>query len=320
MLSKEKLLDMFKKMCLIRNHEELVQNWKLEGKIHGSMHIMRGQEAVAVGACAALQDTDYITSTHRGHGHFIAKGTDIQKLANEMCGRVSGYNRGKGGHMLIADREVFALGGCGIVAGALAVATGYAMAFKLKKTGQIALAFFGDGATGTGAFHETLNFASVRQYPVVFVCENNRYALSCPAERGLSNQDITERAKSYNIPAVKVDGNNVLEVYKEVKKAVDYSRSNLNPYFVEAVTYRMCGLGVGDPMNYMPREYWEQGETNDPIEKMKDYLVKNGLATIEDIEVFFDEAKNEIENYYENALKEPYPDSNVLFENIYAGD
>lgn len=319
MLSNEKMLDMYKKMWLARYHDTKVSDWKLKGKIKGSMHIMLGQEAIGIGACAALEKDDYIMSTHRCHGHFIGKGANLEKMAAEMCGKVTGYNRGKGGHMLIAEKEIGALGGCGIVGGGVPVAVGYAMAFKLIDTKQIALTFFGDGASNTGSVHETMNFACVRKYPVVFFCENNGYGLTCAAWKAVSVKDIADRAKGYGIPGIVVDGNDVLAVYEATKEAVERARRGEGPTLIEAKTYRMCGMGVGDPMNYVPDEYMQEGRKVDPIERFTKTLIEKRIMTQEKAEAIEKEAKEYIDAVYDKAYNDPDPTEEVFWSNVYVG-
>lgn len=319
-LSKEKMVDMYRKLWLARHHDTLCEDWKTKGKIMGSMHVAIGQEAVAVGACAALEDDDYITGTHREHAQLIAKGADIRKMAGDMLGKVTGCARGKAGHMLLFDRKVHALGGCGIVGGGVPVAVGYGMALKKLGTKNVSLSFFGDGAFNQGSVHEAINFASVQKFPVIFLCENNRWGLTCPQHEQAAVADLADRARGYGIPGVTVNGNDVLAVYEAVQLAVDRAREGDGPSLVEAQTWRMRGMGVGDPMFYVPKEYLEEGAKQDPIEMFEQKLVDKGILTKDEARTIEKEAKQTIESAYEDAQQADYPDETVFWSNVYAAE
>lgn len=319
MIPNEQLIEMYRKMCLIRHHDIKVAELKVQGKIAGSMHVMTGQEAIGVGVGAALEKEDYITSTHRGHGHLIGKGANLEKMAAEMCGKATGYSRGKAGHLLLAEKEIGALGATGIVGGLVPIAVGYGMAFKLRGSKQVVLSFFGDGASSTGSVHEAMNFACVRKYPVIFFCENNGYGLTCAAWKAVSVKDIADRAKGYGIPGIVIDGNDVLAVYEATKEAAERARRGEGPTLIEAKTYRMCGSAAGSATKYVPEEYFEEGSKVDPIEKFSKQLIKKGVLTKERTDEIFKEAKVFIDELYEKALNEPDPAEEVFWDNIYAG-
>jgi len=223
-LSREKLMKMYQDMLKIRLFEENAIKLFNEGLVRGPMHMYLGEEAVGAGACAALNQDDYITSTHRGHGHCIAKGGDIKKMVAELLGKATGYSHGKGGSMHIADLDIGILGANGIVGGGLGIATGAGLSAIMQESSQVTICFFGDGASNQGIFHESLNMAAIWKLPVIYICENNKYGLTGPAEEMVAVKDIAERAKSYNIPGLIIDGNDVIAVYETVNKAVERAR------------------------------------------------------------------------------------------------
>ncbi|MFA0888426.1 MAG: thiamine pyrophosphate-dependent dehydrogenase E1 component subunit alpha [Synergistales bacterium] len=317
-LPEEKLIEMYRKLWLARNHELLAEEWKLNGRIQGSVHLATGQEAVAVGACSALEVDDYIMGTHREHAQMIAKGVNIRRMAAEMLGKATGMNQGKAGHMLFSDKSVNALGGCGIVGGGTAVAVGYAMAFKVLGTRQVSLVFFGDGAFNTGAVHEAINFASVRKYPVIFLCENNRWGLTVMQHEQTVVEDLSDRARCYGIPGVTVNGNDVLAVYEAVKLAVDRAREGDGPSVIEAKTWRMRGLAAGYPMDWEPSEYHEEGRKQDPIRLFEEKLIARNILSEEMAKGIEEETRRVVEEAYEEASQAPYPDEAVFWENVFA--
>ena len=230
-LSREQLLAMYRRMRLIRGFEDTAQRHFEAGEISGFLHLSQGQEAVPVGACTALRGDDYITSTHRGHGDVLAKGCEVQYMFAELYGRTTGYCKGKGGSMHIADFSQGIIGANGIVSGGLPIVTGVGLSIKMRTTDQVAVCFFGDGATAEGGFHEAMNLASVWQIPVIFVCQNNLYGLSQPWEETAYDCDLAQRARSYHMPGECVDGMDVVAVYRSVKQAVDHARARRRPQF-----------------------------------------------------------------------------------------
>jgi TPP-dependent pyruvate/acetoin dehydrogenase alpha subunit len=318
-LKNNELIDIYCTMQTIRSFEEKIGELFLQGKIWGAVHLSTGQEAIAVGACAALGADDYITSTHRGHGHCIAKNGDIKRMMAEIFGRVTGYCGGKGGSMHIADIESGNLGANAIVGDGIGIAVGAALASRIKGTDQVTLSFFSDGATSTGIFHEALNLAAVLGLPIIFLCENNQYAVSTPVTFSCPVSQVSQRAQSYNIQTEIVDGTDVLAVYDVTKRSVKKVRDGKGPIFIEAVTYRWEGHYKGDPEVYRNRsEVDEQREHHDPIKLFAEKLLLENVLTevqLKDLHLQIDFQIAEAVTYAENSL-EPTPDS--LYENIYA--
>jgi len=317
-LSKEKLLWMYKKMVQIRQFELKTDELYKKNMIWGTYHLYVGEEAAAVGACAALEPTDYITSTHRGHGHTIAKGADLKRMMAELLGKETGYCKGRGGSMHIADISTGHLGANGIVAGGIPIATGAALASKLRGDGKVTLCFFGDGAANTGAFNESLNMASIWKLPVIYFCENNQYAMSAPVNKFTAVKNIADRAASYSMPGVIVDGNDVLEVYKAVKEAVERARRGEGPTLVEAKTYRWFGHSKSDPRVYRTREEEEEWKKRDPIKRFAERLLSEGVATEEELKKIDEEVAKEIEEAYQFAVESPDPNVEDLAKYVYA--
>src|SRR5438477_2804832 len=237
-LGNPELLAMYRQMVLIRRFDELAMELRLEGRIYGVVHPYIGEEAIAVGVCANLEPTDRLTSTHRGHGHCIAKGADIKRMMAELFGRRDGYCRGKGGSMHIADFDVGMLGANGIVGAGFPIAAGAALAAQFDGNSAVAVGFFGDGATGAGAFHEALNIASLWKLPVIYVCENNQYAVDTPIAAGLATTDVATFAHAYGLPGVAVDGNDIVAVYEAARTAVERARAGEGPSLLECKIFR----------------------------------------------------------------------------------
>jgi TPP-dependent pyruvate/acetoin dehydrogenase alpha subunit len=269
----ERLKDFLREMLLIRRFEEKVEERFRAGELPGFLHVAIGQEAVAVGVCRALEDGDVIASTHRAHGHTIAKGTHPNEVMAELYGKVEGCSHGYGGSMHLYDVEHGNLGANAVVGGGLPAIVGAALAFKMRKEPRVAVAFFGDGATNIGTFHEALNLAELWKVPAVFVCENNHYAESTPSKQQLPIEDLTKRAEAYGMTAMKVDGQDVEAVYKTMQKALKHARDGEGPVFLLAETYRLTGHYVGDPQVYRPKEeVRELRRTQDPITKLREKL------------------------------------------------
>jgi TPP-dependent pyruvate/acetoin dehydrogenase alpha subunit len=271
--STDRLKDFLREMLLIRRFEEKVEERFRAGELPGFLHVAIGQEAVAVGVCRALEDGDVIASTHRAHGHTLAKGTHPNEVMAELYGKVEGCSHGYGGSMHLYDVERGNLGANAVVGGGLPATVGAALAFKLRGEPRVAVAFFGDGATNIGTFHEALNLAQLWGVPAVFVCENNGYAESTPAHQQLPIDDLTKRAEAYGMPAMKVDGQDVEAVYRATQKAVKHARDGKGPVYLVCDTYRLTGHYVGDPQVYRPREeVRELRRTQDPITKLRERL------------------------------------------------
>ena len=269
-LSEETLRDFFREMLLIRRFEEKVEERFRAGELPGFLHVAIGQEAVAVGVCKALEDGDVFASTHRAHGHTLAKGTHPNELMAELYGKIEGCSHGYGGSMHLYDVERGNLGANAVVGGGLPAIVGSALAFKLREEPRVAVAFFGDGATNIGTFHESLNLAELWKVPAVFVLENNHYAESTPAAQQLPIDDLTKRADAYGMHAVKVDGQDVETVYHAAKKALKHARDGKGPVFLHVETYRLTGHYIGDPQVYRPKEeVRELRQTQDPLEKLR---------------------------------------------------
>lgn len=263
------LLDVFRRMVLIRRYEEHLYHLFLQGQVPGTLHQCQGQEAVAVGVCSALRVDDLVFSTHRPVGHLIAKGASVNALTAEIWGKATGCVGGKGGQMHLADFSVGAMVSNAIVGANIPIATGAAMAFRLRGLDRVAVSFFGDGASNIGAFHEGLNLATVRDAPVVFVCENNLYAASTHISETLRIADIADRAKAYGMPGLVVDGMDVLAVYEATREAVDRARAGNGPTLLECKTYRYRGHSRGDPGGYRDRTEHDEWSQRDPIEKLR---------------------------------------------------
>jgi len=316
-LAREQLLSMYRRMRLIRGFEDTAQRHFEAGEIAGFLHLSQGQEAVPVGTCAALRSDDYITSTHRGHGDVIAKGCEVKYMFAELYGRTTGYCKGKGGSMHIADFSQGIIGANAIVSGGLPIALGAALSIKLRGTDQVAVCFFGDGATAEGAFHEALNLSSLWQVPMIFVCQNNLYGLSQPWEKTAYECELPRRVSTYNIPAECVDGMDVIVVYQAVKKAVDRARAGGGPTFIEAKTYRFLGHYVGDPALYMPQEERDAWRKRDAILKLGRQLRTWEYITDEEDEQMDTDVETELAEGVKFARSSPIPEPEEALADLY---
>ena len=318
-IEKDTLLMMYHTMVRIRLFEQRIMELFQQGRLPGFLHVSIGQEAVPTGVCAHLRTTDYISSTHRGHGDVIAKGARLDRMMAELYGKTTGYCKGKGGSMHIADLELGILGANGIVGAGIPIATGTALAFKMRRTDQVAVCFFGDGGTNTGAFHEGLNLASVWNLPVVFVCENNQFAESTPQRVHQKIKDVAVRAVAYDIPGEIVDGMDVLEVYRVAGEAIARARAGGGPTLVECKTYRFHGHYVGDPGTaYRQPEEVEEWRQRDPIPAFARRLVAEGQVTEAEITALDDAVQQEIEEAIRFAEASPEPDLEDALQDIYA--
>jgi TPP-dependent pyruvate/acetoin dehydrogenase alpha subunit len=311
----ERLKDFLREMLLIRRFEEKVEERFRAGELPGFLHVAIGQEAVAVGVCRALEDGDVIASTHRAHGHTIAKGTHPNEVMAELYGKVEGCSHGYGGSMHLYDLERGNLGANAVVGGGLPAIVGAALTFQMRKEPRVAVAFFGDGATNIGTFHEALNLAQLWKVPVLFVCENNHYAESTPSRQQLPIEDLTKRAEAYGMPATTVDGQDVEAVFKATQKALKHARDGEGPVFLLAETYRLTGHYVGDPQVYRPKEeVREVRQTQDPITKLREKL---GLSD-EEWEALDSEATKLAEDSVEFAKSGTDPRPEDAMKNVYA--
>lgn len=307
---KQKLLLMYRNMLRIRRFEERLAEESAQGNIPGLLHLYVGEEAVAVGACSALRKDDYITSTHRGHGHCIAKGGDLRKMMAELFAKETGYCKGRGGSMHIAAPDI-GIVGCSAIAGAgIPIAAGVGLSIKLRKTDQVCVSFFGDGASNTGAFHEGMNLAALWELPVVYVLENNLYAISTPAVKSTRLKNISDRAAAYGMRGVVADGMDVLSVYEAVSDAVSRARRGEGQTLVECKTYRFRGHHEGDPKRgetYRTKQEMEEWEKRDPIPKLANKIIKDRKATQEELDLINREVTNEIEDAVAFARQSPSP-------------
>ena len=317
-LTNEKMIEMLATMVKIREFETKVQEFFAAGKIPGFVHLYIGEEAVATGTCAALTDKDYITSTHRGHGHLIAKGGDLKRMMAELFGRKTGYCKGKGGSMHIADVELGILGANGIVGGGGPIANGAALAAKYKGLDTVAACFFGDGASNQGTTQEALNLASAWQLPVIFVNENNGYGISCPTCKSMAVTDIADRAAAYDIPGVVVDGNDVLAVFEAVSEAVKRARAGEGPSLVECKTYRWRGHFEGDVCVYRDDSELEDWKKKDPIKRFQEKLLAEGILTQEQLDQLRQKIGKDLEEAIKFAEESPLPDPSEVYEDVYA--
>ncbi len=318
-LSTDRLIAMLRTMLLIRAFEEKADELFALGKVHGTMHLSMGQEAVATGVCAALRSDDYILSTHRGHGHCLAKGADVRKMMAEFLGKETGYCRGRGGSMHIADPSSGNLGANGIVAGGLPIATGVGLSIQIRRTGQVCVAFFGDGAANEGAFHESLNLASIWRLPVVFVCENNQYAMSMPVRHSTSVERISQRASAYGIPGDTIDGMDVLAVHEVGRTAIGRARSGDGPALIECLTYRFKGHSKSDvAQRYRPRDEVTAWRARDPIPRFQEMLRAEGVLTADHAARIEQDAREAIEDALRFAEASPEPDPATVLDGVYA--
>jgi pyruvate dehydrogenase E1 component alpha subunit len=301
-------------MHLIRAFEEKAEDLFARGLVHGTMHLSIGQEAVAVGAAAAMQEGDYLLNHHRGHGHCLAWGSDVKLMMAEFLGKETGYCRGRGGSMHIANVEKNNLGANGIVAGGLPISVGVGLSIKMRRTDQVCLVIFGDGAANTGAFNEALNMAAIWDLPVVYLCENNQYAMSMAVQKAFKIPHISLRAAAYGMPGVTVDGNDVLAVYEAVRQAAQRARHGQGPTLVEALTYRWRGHSKSDRQLYRTREEVKAWQARDPIRRLADLL---GLSEAEQAELA-QRARGQIEEAVAFAQASPEPDLSTIMEGVYA--
>ena len=317
-LTREDKMEMLYKMMLIRGFEEKVEELFSLNLIHGSTHLYIGQEATAVGACRALNKDDYITSTHRGHGHCIAKGGDVKYMMAELLGRKTGYCKGKGGSMHIADMNIGILGANGVVGGGIPIATGAGISIKMRGTNQVVICFFGDGAANQGSFHESLNLASIWDLPVIYIIENNLYGMSMAVNRAVKVERLADRAKAYNIPGIVMDGNDVIEVYDTVSGAVEKVRNGEGPILIESLTYRWRGHSRSDARAYRTREEEAEWRSKCPIRRFSEKLMSEGLLTEEGFKELEKRVEDDLNNAVEFAKASPFPDPEDLLTDVYA--
>jgi pyruvate dehydrogenase E1 component alpha subunit len=317
-IQKTTYLEMLEKMLQIRYFEEQVDQFYMLGEVHGTGHLYIGMEATAVGSIMALNKDDLITSTHRGHGHCIAKGARLDLMMAELLGKATGYCKGKGGSMHIADINLGILGANGIVGGGIAIATGAALAVREQKTNQIVLCFFGDGATNQGVFHESLNMASIWGLPVLYIIENNRYGMGFPVSKAVNIEKLSQRSCSYGIKGLTIDGNDVVGVYNTVSNLSDEVRAGSGPILLECETYRWKGHSRMDAERYRTKEEVEKWKAKCPIKAFKSYLVENKIADVAEIDSIERMVRQQISEANKFAKESAFPDPESAMEDVYA--
>jgi len=316
-LSKDKLVEMLRKMLQIRFFEEKVFELYGQNLVPGTIHLYAGEEAVAVGVCSALRKEDYITSTHRGHGHCLAKGADPQRTMAEILGKKTGYCKGKGGSMHIADFSIGMLGATAVVGAGLPIAVGAGLSAKLRGTDQVTVCFFGEGASNQGTFHESINMAAAWKLPVIFVCENNLYAMGTRQTRIMAIENVADRAVGYGIPGFAVDGNDVLAVYDASKKAIERARKGEGPTLIECKTYRHKGHSRVDSAKYRPKEEVEEWLKKDPIKRFRERLAQEKVLSEKEAQDIERQVLHEIEQSVKFAVESPYPTPEEALEDVY---
>ena len=316
-INRDSVIWLYERMLLIRRFEEQARREADLGKLRG-IHSSIGQEAVPTGVCAHLNDNDYVLGTHRSHHHCIAKGVDLNEMMSELFGKVTGTGRGKGGTMHIADINKGMLGANGIVGSNIPVATGVALTSKVKGTGQVSVVFFGDGASSQGTLHESMNLASIWDLPVIFVCENNRYAESTPFEYSVAGGSVSNRAEGYGMPGVTVDGQSVLDVFEVAKEAVARARSGKGPTLIEAQTYRYLGhAGHDDPLTYRSEAAQSFYMDRDCITSFRRYILDGSFADEDELDNIDLQCQEKIAVSVQYADDSPFPDDEELTKDVY---
>jgi len=316
--SQELVLSLYRTMVEIREFEMKAREIFRSGKMPGFIHVYVGEEAVAAGVCAHLRKDDYVTSTHRGHGHALAKGISPHEAMAELMGKVGGCCGGRGGTMHLYEPAVGFLGTNGVVAPGIPMAAGAAMGAKLRKSGQVTVCFFGDGAVNNGAFHEGVNLAATWNLPVVFVCENNLYATEMPWKKATKNTNVASRGAAYAIPGVQVDGNDVLAVYEKAGEAIDRARRGEGPTLIECLTYRWFGHHEGDPgISYRSKEEIEGWKQRDPVKRLRELALTSHWAEAKDFEEIDAEVRQLIEKAAEFAVSSPEPEVSTALDHVY---
>lgn len=316
-MEQERALKIYSTMCKIRAFEEKAYKLFEENKLRGSVHLYTGEEASAATICSTLTDDDYITSTHRGHGHCIAKGAELDKALAELMGKATGYCKGRGGSMHIADLTKGNLGANAIVGGGIPIATGAGLAIKFQKRKNVAVSFFGDGASNQGTFHESINFAAVQKLPVIYVCENNGYGISVPLSESTADPDIVDRAAGYGILGLQADGYDVLDIDKKFLQCKERALAGEGPSLLELKTARYRGHWTGDPEPYRSREEVEEWKKRDAIEAFAKVIVEKGWGTQKQVDELKAAAFEEMEKATEFALNSPEPDPAHLLDDVF---
>ncbi len=317
-LSRDVLIDVYRRMRTIRSFEDKLQELVAGGKLGGFLHLYAGEEAVAVGVCTHLSEHDLVGSTHRGHGHCIAKGVDVKSMMAELFGRATGTCKGKGGSMHIADIDKGMLGANGIVGGGIPLVTGAALTAQVKKTGGVAVAFFGDGATNQGQFHESLNMAANWKLPAVYVVENNGFGEFTPTDFVVPVKDIADRAASYGMRSDIADGMDFFDVYEKAGEAIEHARTGLGPTLLECKTYRFCGHYVGDTLVYRNKEEAEDWIQNrDPLHVYETKVTESGVVSSDDLRDADGEVARLLQEAVDEAEAAPQPDITDVTSDVY---
>lgn len=314
------LMELMTQMWLVRKFEQSASDSFLKGQISGNLHVCIGEEAAIVGANAALEKRDYISASHRGHGHCLMKSKDVNGAMAELFGKESGLCKGRGGSMHVTKVESGLLGANGIVGGGIPIATGSALASKVNGDDAVTIAFMGDGATNQGCFHECINMAAVWKLPIVYFIENNGYAVSVEISSVTNTESLAERAKAYQIPGEVIDGTDVLAVYEATKQAVEHARSGNGPTLIDCKMYKFTGHFVGDPAAYLPQEYKDKGRALDPIERFRQYILKNKAADEQALAAAEKRMEAQIAAAKEFAMNSPLPGVETLLEYNYTSD
>lgn len=317
-LATEKLLEMHEEMITIREFERQVDRFIKRGEITGTTHLYIGEEAVAVGACGAIKESDYITSTHRGHGHCLAKGADLNKMMAELFGKETGICKGRGGSLHIADMSTNNLGANGIVGSGIPIATGAGLTMKMENRDDVVVCFFGDGAINRGSFHEAVNMASIWDLPVVFICENNQYGMSVAIDYATKPDDLSERAKAFDIPGKTIDGNDLEVVYDEVAEATERARAGNGPTLLIAETYRWKGHSKSDNREYRTKEEEQEWKDRDPIDQFAEYLQAEKGVSEDKLAEIRDKVDRKLEKAIEFAEESDYPALEDIANDVYA--
>jgi pyruvate dehydrogenase E1 component alpha subunit len=311
-------IEMLKKMYEIRHFENEAEQFIIRGMIHGTCHLYTGEEATAVGAIYAMNDDDYITSTHRGHGHCIAKGADLDIMMAELLGKKTGYCKGKGGSMHIADVDSGNLGANGVVGGSIGIATGAALTCKMKKNGKIVVCFFGDGAANQGIFHGSINMASIWDLPIIYLCENNVYGMSTSVKEAFNIEKISDRKYAYGIEGLTIDGNNLTTVFNTVSHFSGECRAGRGPVLIESLTYRWRGHSKSDAQVYRTKEEIKQWMERDPIERYKKILIGEKVLTEKEDRNLEKEVIGELKEAAKFAIESPFPEPSEVEDDVYA--
>jgi TPP-dependent pyruvate/acetoin dehydrogenase alpha subunit len=316
-MNKEKFTELYVSMLRIRRFEEKAIDIFSMGKIPGFIHSYIGEEAIASGVCAALEPGDEITGTHRGHGHCLAKGMHMDRMMAELFGKATGYNKGKGGSMHISDFSSGILGCNGIVAGGIPLATGAAWGNQIKRNNRVVACFFGDAASNRGPFHEAINFASIWSLPIIYVLEANGWGISFSTKKSIHLTDLSERAKSYGIPGVNLDGYDVMAVYEGAQAAIARARSGQGPSLLVCNAPRMRGHEEGDPQTYRPKEDIEKAKKNDPVLRYSSFLKSNGILSEKELNDIDNGIVAEVEAAVQFADESPYPAPEQALEDLF---